>query len=72
MLRAGAGAVVAATVGCRAAPPRAQTAGDEAQAPDAVAPGIGEITVTAKRIVEPRQSVAANVGAFYLGVRKFF
>jgi outer membrane receptor protein involved in Fe transport len=69
MMRAFSGAVVAGAIaGCGCTAARAQGADDQAQAPDAVAPGIGEITVTATRITEPRQSVAANVGASSYGL----
>jgi outer membrane receptor protein involved in Fe transport len=65
MVRAISGAVFAGTVSCCASvAAQAQTAEDEAQAPETPSnQPIGEITVTAKRIVEPREGVAANVGA---------
>ena len=69
MLRAVSTAVVAGAVGCCGGlAARAQTAESEAQAPDITAPGVGEITVTAQRLAEARQAIAASVGASSYGL----
>lgn len=71
MLRASAGAVVVAGVGCWIGAARAQTADDQAQAPDTVAPALAFDAVylirqqSAIGVKAPRRPV-------YVGVRKFF
>ncbi|HEY3917680.1 MAG TPA: hypothetical protein VGL83_07790 [Stellaceae bacterium] len=58
---------VAGAISCIAgAAADAQTAGDEAQAPSAPPQSIGEITVTAKRIVEARADLINALDEVYL------
>ena len=69
MLRVVSTAIVAGAVGCCGGlAARAQTAGSDAPAPDITVPGVGEITVTAQRLTEPRQAIAASVGASSYGL----